>query len=223
MAFINSLFPFHFSTPSSEPATDYVSISATDEHAKRVNLLGIEESLLRPCVPSRATTKPRSLAELPRSYKPTRFRLLDASFALDEKSDTWFEMLFVDVYAHARRFAQAHFGFGDIPRGEEDGDEEVDSLWLEAGGFTNECLAYAGLVARQDNLLGGWEALLRSERERTAMVCGIIARALEHGAWDKLLFGASGEQQRLLGELDLGTIGCDGLCILYHLLRLVQS
>ncbi|OIW28076.1 hypothetical protein CONLIGDRAFT_646274 [Coniochaeta ligniaria NRRL 30616] len=211
MAFINSLFPSSFPRPSSEPVVvDYVPISATDEHAKRISLLGIEESLLQPSVPSRSAKTPRSLAELPRSYKPTRFRLLDASFSKEEKPDAWFEMLFVDVYAHARRFVEAHFGFGDIPRNEdEDEDEEVDSLWLGGTGFTREFLTYASLVARQDNLLAGWEALLRSETERKAMVSGIIAKALEDGAWDKLLFGASEEQKKLLEELDSGTVQCE--------------
>lgn len=219
MALINSPFPSLLPTPATKPAVDYVSKPATDEHAKRISLLGIEESLLRPSVPPRSITEPRSLAELPRSYKPARFRLLGTSVPDEEKSDTWFELLFVDVFAHARRFVNAHFGFGNIPRREEE-DEEANSLWLEGGGFSKEFLAYASLVARQDSLLGGWEALLRSETQRTAMVCGIIAKALEDGAWDELLFGASEEQQRLLAELDLGTVQCDGLlCPLTYLPR----
>lgn len=187
----------------------YEPMPPTSEHAARITRLGIEESLLRPSLPPRPPTrKPRSLAELPRDYKPTRFRLVDTpSSAGQGKSDAWFETLFGAVYARARRFAEAHFGGGDIP-----GAAEVDdSLWA-GGKFGKEFLAHAGLVARQDNsnVAGGWEAVLRSGAERTALACGVVAWALEDGAWDRLLFGATGVQRRVLDELDRGMIKCDG-------------
>lgn len=196
--------------PAPGPATPYTAIPPTDEHATRIKCLGIEESLLRPSLPPRTTTKLRSLSELPRNYKPPRFRLTAPSFDEREKSDTWFEMLFVDVYAHARHFATRHFGGGDIvPRPGAEGD----SLWACGEGFGETFLSYASSVARQDGNAGGWEAVLASRVERTAMVCGMLGRALEEGAWDRLLFGAGEEQGRLLEGLDRGTVRNEGKCL----------
>lgn len=216
MALVETIFRRHPipSSSSDDPATlTYEPIPPTSEHDARITRLGIEESLLRPALPPRPpTTKARSLAELPRDYRPARFRLVHAPG--QAKSDAWFETLFGAVYARARRFAEAHFGGGDVPGAPEDGEVD-DSLW--AGEFGKEFLAYAGLAARQDNsdVIGGgaWEAVLRSGAERTALACGVVARALEDGAWDRLLFGATGAQRRVLDELDRGMIDCDGM---YH-------
>lgn len=210
MASITNLLCFK---PSPEPEVTYLPIPADDEHFHRINHLSIEAPLLLASVPPRTTDLPRSLRELPRAFKPTRFRLLPTSpnAAREERPAFYFEILHVDVYANARRFVNMHFGYGDVPYLEEEDEDEGHSLWLEGGGFPKEFLRYASLVARQDNLLGGWEALLRNEKERTTMLCGIIARALEDGAWDRLLFGANEEQERLLDEMDAGTIRCEGM------------
>lgn len=215
IAFLTNLL-LRLRKTSPDPEIAYVPVPPTAEHTQRTALLGIEQSLLLPSLHSRSTDKPRSLSELPRTYRPARFRLTDASFDEQEKPDTWFEMLFVDVYAHVRRFASSHFGGGDIPHPKEEDEGEEKSLWLEGGGggFGKTFLAYAGLVARQDNNLGGWEGVLRSQVERTAMVCGIVGKALEDGAWDRLLFGAGEKQERLLREMDIGTVRNEGMYML---------
>jgi len=203
--------PFRNARP--EPEVSYASLPASPEHAQRISLLGISSPLLRPLLPARSTTttSPRSLYELPSFYRPARFRLTNSSPSLlAEKPDTWFEMLFVDVYAQARRFSEGFFGGGDIP-------PTGSSLWgfgrdKEKGKvvFGKAFLEYASLVSRQDSNLGGWEGVLRSDVERTAMVCGVVGKALEDGAWDRLLFGAGEGMERVLGSLDEGMVGCDG-------------
>jgi hypothetical protein len=200
--------------PTEDPGT-YTTVQPDHQHGLRIKHLKIEESLLRPSVPRCRTTKPRSLRELPAAYHPVRFRLLEERFDTREKPDDFYELLFVDVYGHARRFAHTHFGYGDLVVAEG----EEGKLWLGASGkgVGRELVDYVAGVARQDNVFGerAWEAVIASMEERTAVVCGVLGRVLEKQVWDELLFGAGKALRRDLTSLDCQSLGAEGLFFLF--------
>lgn len=183
--------------------TDYAVRPKEANHRSRVEILGIEESLLVPQADRRSARRPRALKEL-RKWRPTQMRFTH-SWPDEELPDGWFELLSLDLLLRVKSFVQKCFEFDDImaTRG--------GSPWL--GGFSSEFISYASMVARQDKHNGGWDALLRSKATRGPLVMGVIAKALEVNVFDKPLFGADPVQDDLLSTQDQATIETEGNCI----------
>lgn len=180
--------------------TKYAVRPKEAHHRNRIQMLGIEESLLVPQADRRLARRPRTVAEL-RKWRPTQMRFKN-SWPDEELADGWFEVLSLDLLLRAKNFVKRYFEFGDITttRGK--------SPWLE--GFSKEFISYAGMVARQDKHRGGWDAILRHKASRVPLVIGIIAKALEVNVFDQPLFGADPLQEEMLNSQDQATIESEG-------------
>ncbi|KAK3694856.1 hypothetical protein B0T22DRAFT_533829 [Podospora appendiculata] len=192
------------------PDGDY-KLREPDPHRKRkLAVLGIDESLVEPAdSPSSGRWRwgggRRSLVQLQgAAWRPTQMRFV-MQWPAGELPSDWFEILYVHLFVRVARFAERYIEHGDIDA------EGEGSVWA-ARGFSEQFVYYAGLVARQDNLAGGWDHLLTSRLHRKYLVMGVIAKVLETSVFDKLLFGASEAQLDVLAAEDEATLEVDG----YH-------
>ena len=196
------------STPLVNPnEKDYIVLPKQKYHRGKVEVLGIEETLLAPRPPSAPIIAPRSLKEF-RGWRPIRMRFT-RPWPSHELSSGWFELLYTDLTIRMKALAGKYFEFGNIPHPPPPPpSSSPSSPWLQ--GFSDDFVRYAGLTARQDNQRGGWDTLLLESATRRALVLGIIAKVLEAGVFDKLLFGASEAQQKMLETQDKATVEIEG-------------
>lgn len=210
-----SLLPETFFTPKHQqqqqqhhqhpaPPTDDDLFSYTaqpDPNAEsRLEVLGIEFPEYIPLLPPRtATSHKRSLKELGPAYGPLRLEF----YGVDEKEDNsypgkgrgaeWFQLLTSDVWFLVRRFAAEYFGYEDLGDG--------DDAWASVAG-ERELVMYVDKVARGWGTDGGWADVMGKRVQREAVVTGVIAKVLQDGVWDRLMFGAGKEVERHLNRQD---------------------
>jgi hypothetical protein len=181
-----------------------------DRQKKRV--LGIEPSLLRPLDirPARWNSNRHSSRRIEdlSGFEPTRMRFAQQHPTEYERDDGWFDKMFLDLFLNLYKFALSHFDYRQ-PLPGKNGNWR-DSPWLLGGGFSQQFLYYAGLVAKPDTLNGGWDGLLRNQHARTFLVVGVIAKTLELGVFSELLFGADETQRALFERQDEATLELEG-------------
>lgn len=191
------------------------SVGAASERDLRLSALGIEEPNWKLDLPPRDPRKPgrwkkRTLSELGRSYHPLRMRLHEAApKAGDEKGmwdrdSVWFKALYQDVWFKTRNFVGRYFGYGDL---------EGEEVWREVLGREGgrEFLEFVARVGGKGGECdGGWSELLGGRAQREGVVMGAIARVLQDGCWDRLLFGAPEGMETLLEQHDKMHIRAEG-------------
>jgi hypothetical protein len=176
---------------------------------KREDIIGIKTS---PRISRTAPTAydiSRRLSKL-RGWQPTRL-VFTKPWPDNELPDSWFEHASVDLYNRVRSFAKEYFDLGTIPASDH------PSPWRS--GFSAEFIVMADKIAIPDPFGSGWHSLLLLTKERACLVTGLIARILEVGVFDQLLFGATKAQNRLLKAEDMATIADEGLYGLAHASR----
>ncbi|KAK3336766.1 hypothetical protein B0T19DRAFT_396477 [Cercophora scortea] len=205
------------------PEGEYKLLQPDPHHKRKIEVLGIDESLVAPAdIPSSSSSSSwwrgwlgggghRSLSQLQHSeatWRPTQMRFV-MQWPDDEMPSKWFEILYVHLYVRVARFAERYIEFEDI---EDEYDQGSGYVWAAAatGLFSKQFIYYAGLVARQDNMAGGWDCLITSKLHRKYLVMGVIAKVLETSVFDKLLFGASEAQLDVLSAEDEATLDVDG-------------
>ncbi len=198
------------------PSAEYEAVAKDRFYNRRVRMLGIRDSLLRP-VPPLPTgegwfdglpwpgRRPRALGELTSGgWRPTR-----AGFELrwpdGEVDSVWYENVYSHLYLRVWGVAKEYFGFGDLP----DVGGGPGSVWLDAG-FSTQFMWFVEQIAMQDNRTGGWDELLVKQLHRTCLVTGVIGKALETCVFDDLLFGADETQKKMLEGQDECTLELEG-------------
>jgi hypothetical protein len=112
--------------------------------------------------------------------------------------------LYRDVWFKTQKFVGRYFGYGDL---------EGEDVWREGLGREEgwEFLKYmSGVSGKGGEEDGGWEEVLGGRAQREGVVMGVIARVLQDGCWDRLLFGAPEELERLLERHDKMYIRAEG-------------
>ncbi|KAJ4297015.1 hypothetical protein N0V88_003931 [Collariella sp. IMI 366227] len=215
--------------PQSQPAQDpnwvspkgYEVIPKDPLYNKRVRLLGIIESLLRPASTATGAESTaawlglkdlgggRGLDELTSgNWRPVRTRF-DVHWPLGhgEVGSEWYEMLYSHLYVRVGKFVKEYFGYGNLPAVWEGVAKNYP--WLD-GGFSKQFMGFLEQVAIQDNNMGGWDDLLVKRLHREFMVTGVIGKVLETCVFDDLLFGADTAQKRMLKAQDECTLELEG-------------
>ncbi|KAM7224384.1 hypothetical protein V8F06_000165, partial [Rhypophila decipiens] len=203
------------------PGGDYEVVEPDPAREIVTEVLGIEESLVRPIKPTTGTTttttlvsrllpaaagrrKQRSLDELKladgtswwRPVRPTSRTVWPAS----EISMEWYTQNYNALYLRTKDFVREYFGIRNIVL--------TESPWL---GMTKSLRKYVALIARQDNAPGrGWDYMLSDTQMRQFIVTGVIARVFDKFIWQDLLFGATEAQRDVLEKQDRLTAGLDG-------------
>jgi hypothetical protein len=191
--------------------------AAALERDLRLETLGIEEpewkADLPPRHPGRAGRwKKRTLGELGRSYRPLRMGIHGTRPEKGERKEKdmwnrdsiWFRALYRDVWFKTQNFVGRYFGYGDV-EGEEVWREVLGRE--EGRGLLKAVARVSGKGGEGD---GGWEEVLGGRAHREGVVLGVIARVLQDGCWDRLLFGAPEEVERLLETQDKMHIRAEG-------------
>ncbi|KAI1076177.1 hypothetical protein F5B20DRAFT_336435 [Whalleya microplaca] len=81
---------------------------------------------------------------------------------------------------------------------------------------------YAGLVAHEDKLRGGWPAILNHPRPRRWLVTGILSQIMEKKIFNELLFGATPAYKDELDRLDSKFIDREGYSRKFARIGLVE-
>ena len=206
------------------PRGEYNVIAKDALPVRTIELLGIDEDLIRPASPTQSSHErqdmglrlvsclnlfeaSRSLRELKsETWRPTRlgFRF---QWPDEELTAHWYRMVYVHLYLRVAAFAAKYFEHGDIVS--NPGRAKGKSVWAEEV-FSSQFLYCVSRIARQDNNAGGWDVLLTSSRHRKWLVTGIIGMVLQIGVFDELLFGAEETQQTMFDAQDECTIQLDG-------------
>ncbi|KAM7206741.1 hypothetical protein V8F33_000384 [Rhypophila sp. PSN 637] len=202
------------------PGGDYEVVEPHPAREAVTEVLGIEESLVRPIKPTTTGTtttktlvsllpgggggrKRRSLDELKladgtwwRPVRPTSRTVWPAT----EISMAWYTQNYNALYLRTKEFVREYFGIRNI--------NPTESPWL---GMPKSLRKYVALIARQDNAPGrGWDYMLSDTQMRQFVVTGVIARVFDKFIWQDLLFGATEAQRDALEKQDKLTAELDG-------------
>lgn len=204
------------------PGGDYEAVEKDWAYDKRLEKLGIGESLLRPAEggerdggggiggTGRALGwQGRGIGELTSGeWRPTRARFEiqwpDGGERGEELDSEWYQMVYTHLYVRVSEVVSKYFGYGDIKGNGE-------SVWVEGDGLPKQFRWYVAQVAKQDNAVGGWDHLLEKQWHREYLVRGIIGKLLEREVFEELLFGADELQKKMLEAHDELTIHQEGL------------
>ncbi|KAK3907023.1 hypothetical protein C8A05DRAFT_40206 [Staphylotrichum tortipilum] len=188
------------------PSDEYEAVAKDRLYNRRVRMLGVRESLLRP---------PRVLDELTSGgWRPTRTRF-ELRWPDGEIDSVWYENVYSHLYLRVSAVAKSYFGYGDLQglggagAGGGGGGGGKGLVWLDAG-FSTQFMWFVEKVAMQDNRAGGWDELLVKELHRTCLVTGVIGKVLETCVFDDLLFGADEIQKKMLEGQDECTLELEG-------------
>jgi len=207
-----------------DPAT-YQTAERDAARSGKIRCLGFDDSYLLPVEregddvtgfgPLRGDRNLGSLRGRP--WKPTRLELTMKWPLGQELGSDWYRLIFVHLHLRTWGMAEKYFGYGDIDLTTAPGR----SLWTQAG-LGKAFVHYAQLVARQDNVTGGWETLLASQAHRKCLVTGVVAKALQTEVFDEYLFGANEVTKQMFASQDKATITNEGEFAGYFLGGLVR-
>ncbi|CAK7237625.1 hypothetical protein SBRCBS47491_010050 [Sporothrix bragantina] len=143
---------------------------------------------------------PLSLPRDLHGYEPLRLWFGMPHLAQCERNDDWFEVLFIALYELTEDLCVSMFGVGRFDDSVQH-QEGQDSPWADPS-LSPSFLFYVSEIARQDNLDGGWDALLADPLQRAMLAQGVLAKALDEHVFSALLFGGTARQQDVLGQWD---------------------